>query len=121
MRLVPHRLIERHSFEDVEQLTLVFVDAFDLDIEKRGRIDQNIETLPDQPRQRDLVVVLDAPELLLGCGRWREVSRFFEQRWVRRVRLRRRVSRKRSVELRIRHHQPSAESNAVGLVGDAAG
>ncbi len=65
MRLVFHRLVQRHGFQDVEQLPLVFMDALDLDVEQRSRIDLDVETLADQPRQCDLVVMLDAAELLL--------------------------------------------------------
>ena len=65
LRLVLDRVIERDGFQDVEQLPLVFVDALDLDVEQRAGIDLDVEAFADQPRQRDLVVVLDAAELLL--------------------------------------------------------
>ena len=37
LRLVLHRLVQRDGLEDVEQLTLVFVDALDLHVKQRIR------------------------------------------------------------------------------------
>ncbi len=51
LRLVLDRVIQRDGFKDVEQLPLVFVDALDLDVEQRRRIDLDVEAFADQPRQ----------------------------------------------------------------------
>src|SRR5207244_10671273 len=65
LRLVLYRLVQRDRFKDVEQLPLVFVDALDLHVEQRRRVDLGAETLADQPRQRQLVAVLDPAKALL--------------------------------------------------------
>ena len=118
--IVLDRLVQRDRLDDVEQLALVFVDALDLHVEQRGRIDLDAEPLADQARQRRLVVKLDGAELLLefdvaGAG--------FDQAELRRIvehgfaaGLAQQIG-----QLRIRQHQPAAEGDAVGLVGDAAG
>jgi len=54
--------------QQVEQLALVFVDALDLHVEQRGRIDHDAEPLLDHLRQAQLVVALDAHELVAEAG-----------------------------------------------------
>ena len=61
-------LIERDGFKHVEQLALVFVDALDLHVEQRGRIDCDADALEDQSRQPRLVGALDRREALLEFG-----------------------------------------------------
>src|SRR5262249_46458352 len=56
--LRPDRVIERDRFEEIEQLALVFVDAFDLHIEQRIRVHVEIEAFDDQPREGHLVGAL---------------------------------------------------------------
>ena len=90
LRLVLDRLVERDRLEDVEQLPLVFVDALDLHVEQRRRIDLDAEALADQPRQRDLVVVLDVAELLLERAVAGAAPRARASAWDRRARRRRR-------------------------------
>ena len=82
-------------------------------------IDLDVEALADQPRQRNLVVVLDGAELLLervvaGVG--------FEKFQLRGIvehgfaaGLAQQIG-----QLRVGQHQPAPEGDAVGLVGDAA-
>ena len=62
---VPHRLgadrvVERDGLQDVQQLALVFVDALDLHIEHRIRVEPDAHPLPHQPGERLLVVRLTA-------------------------------------------------------------
>ena len=121
LRLVLHRLVQRDGFEDVEQLPLVFVDALDLDVEQRGRIDLDAEPLADQSRQRDLVVVLDGAELLLERAVAGRSSRGSASCVGSSSTASPQVSRKQIGQHRIGQHQPAAEGDAVGLVGDAAG
>ncbi|MGY3645065.1 hypothetical protein ACVWW2_000356 [Bradyrhizobium sp. LM4.3] len=63
--IVLDRLVQRDCLDDVEKLALVFVDALDLHVEQRGRIDLDAEPLADQARQRGLVVKLDRAEFAL--------------------------------------------------------
>ena len=120
LRLVLHRLIQRDRLEDIEQLPLVFVDALDLDVEQRRRIDLDAEALADQPRQRQLVVVLDVAELLLegivaGAGlEPLEAREIVEHGFAADL-------AQQAGQPRVGQHQPAAECDAVGLVGDAAG
>ncbi len=59
LRVGADRLVERDRFEDVEELTLVFVDALDLHVEQRSRVDANAGPRPDHAHQRVLVGALD--------------------------------------------------------------
>ena len=101
-------------------MPLVFVDALDLDVEQRRRIDLDAEAFADQPRQRQLVVVLDLAKPLLervvaGAG-----LETLEQGEVVEHGLAAGLAHQVG-QLRVGQHQPAAEGDAVGLVGDAAG
>ena len=112
-------MIERDGLENIEQLPLVFMDALDLDVEQRGRIDLDVEAFADQPRQRDLVVMLDAAELLLeravaGAGLEKlKLGWIVEHGFA--AGLAQQIG-----QFWIGQRQPAAEGDAVGLVGDAS-
>ncbi len=94
------------------------MDALDLDVEQRVGVDLDVEAFADQPRQHQLVVVLDAAELLLervvagaGLETFKQggiVEHGFAAGFAQQI-----------GQLRIGQHQPAAEGDAVGLVGDA--
>ena len=56
-------VIQADDVQDVQVLALVFVDALDLHVEDRGRIDDDAGALLDQTGQRGLVGVLDLAPL----------------------------------------------------------
>ena len=95
------------------------MDALDLHVEQRRRVDLGAETLADQPRQRQLVAVLDRAKALLerivaGVG-----LETLELREIVEHGLAAGLAQQRG-QSRIGQHQPAAEGDAVGLVGDAS-
>ena len=99
-------------------MPLVFVNALDLDVEQCCRINLDVEAFADQPRQHDLVVVLDAAELLLegaiaGAGLEKfEFAGIVEHGFAAGL-------AQQTGQPGVGQHQPAAEGDAVGLVGDA--
>ena len=58
------RVVARHRVEQVQQLPLVFVDALDVDVEQRVRIERRPGLLVDEAAQRRLVGALDRRQTL---------------------------------------------------------
>ena len=58
-------VVQGDDMQHVEQLPFVFVDAFDLDVEHRGRIDFDAELLAYQSCKTFLVRLFDRAKLLL--------------------------------------------------------
>ena len=52
-----NRIVQRHGFENIQKLALVFVDALDVHIEQRRGIEPDLELLADHVGQRQLVEV----------------------------------------------------------------
>src|SRR5262249_19009456 len=57
--------ISRDRIQNIEQLALIFVNAFDLDIEQRAGVDVQPEALPNYPGEPHLVGTLDRCKTLL--------------------------------------------------------
>ena len=67
--------------QHVQQLALIFVDALDLDIEHRGRVDDHPRLFLDDLAEPHLVVVLHVGEALLEFGGVRillQLSKLFQ-------------------------------------------
>ena len=56
-------VVERHRFNDIQKLALVFVNALDLDVEHRIRIELNAHAAGDEIGELHLVGALDGGEL----------------------------------------------------------
>ena len=111
-------VIERHRLDDVEQLPLIFMDALDLDVEHRRRVDPRIQPLAQKVGQRRLVRPLYRDEFLLKrrvVGKGIEVAQRFG---IVQKRLADRLANKAG-QSRIALHQPAAIGHAIGLVVDA--
>ncbi len=120
LRLVLDGVIERDRLQHVQQLPLIFVDALDLHVEQRAGIDLDAEPFADQLGERHLVAVFDLPELLLERGvagivlHPHQIARIIEHAFA--------AGGARELgQPGIGEHQPAAEGDAVGLVGDASG
>ena len=69
-RPVPFRVradlvVERHRLDDVEELALVLVDALDLDVEDRVRVEPQSHAVADEMREAVLVLALHLGEGVL--------------------------------------------------------
>ena len=62
-----------HDVQDVQKLPLVFVNALDLDVEHRLRIDRDSRQVLRQLRQRELVAALH------GIEAFQQAAVFIEQ------------------------------------------
>ena len=68
VRLGAHRVIERDRLEYVQELALVFVDALDLDVEHRSRVDLHSGLFRDHGGEPLLVGAFHGEETFLESG-----------------------------------------------------
>src|SRR5690606_9365935 len=109
-----------HRLDDVEELALVFVDALDLDVEERVRVEPEPGPLADHRGEPLLVAALDPRELLpetavidVGLERAQTLGILHDA-----------VADRlpdEIVETRIALHEPAPRRDAVRLVADALG
>ena len=119
-RAVAHRVIERHGLKNVQQLPLIFVDALDLHIEHRARVDLQFECGADIGRQRFLIGALDRHEALLKSRIIRQRAQPFQRLGVIQHPLAHRLPQQLG-QAGIGLMQPAAEGDAIGLVHDPPG
>ena len=113
-----HRVVQRDRLQDVQQLPLVLVDALDVDVEQRIRIEADAQALGDDARQRDLVRAPHRGEALAQRGVARERGQRLERVGVvQHLRADRLDDQARQPGIGL--VQPAAERDAVGLVDDA--
>ena len=68
MRSTAYAVVQRDYMQHVEQLALVFVDALDLDIKQRIRVDRDIKSLLNDFRELYLVDAFDRTERVAELG-----------------------------------------------------
>ena len=117
VRFSPDRLPQRDGFEDVEELALVLMDALDVNVEQRGRLDRDAGQVAKQAREPLLVL---RPHGGVAAGEFR-VGRFlFQPREAFRIvqhAVAELLAQQRHQPF-VRLEQPAAEADAVGLVDD---
>ncbi|MCY1399398.1 hypothetical protein D9M71_144520 [compost metagenome] len=117
-RVVADVLVQRHGVQQVEQLALVLVDALDLHVEQRVRVERHAELLLHQRRQAHLVVpplLGEQPAQVAGLdvrlqfaeGGFRAVEDAVAEGFA-----------QQAGQLGVGLEQPAAEGHAVGLVAD---
>ena len=113
-------VVERDGLQDVEELALILVDALDLDVEKRLRVHFDREPVVDELGERFLVLRAHAGIALLEACIVREFLKVPERLGP--------VHEFRAdgvadkfCQAGVGFEQPAPESDAVGLVDDAAG
>ncbi len=116
-RRIAQRKIRSDGLQDVEELPLVLVDALDVDVEQRGRVDLDTCALGDERRERVLCRAALARERLAKRGvigerhqRTQRVGIFLH--------LRPDDLEEKCKKRAVRLEQPAAERDAVGLVDD---
>ena len=68
-------LIERDRLQHIQELALIFMDALDLDVEQRVRVDLDADALEDRRGEAFLVFALRRREALLETRRRRRTAR----------------------------------------------
>ena len=117
-RVGQHRLIAGHHVQQVQQLPLVFVDALDLHVEHRGRIDGQAKFALDGVGQPLLVALLDCGQRLLQFavpGVCRQLLQLVGIATPFRADLLVEQGRQPGIAL----HQPAARRDAIGHVAKA--
>ena len=117
LRIGLQPVIQADDVQDVQVLALVLVDALDLHVEDRRRIDDDAGAFLDQSRQRGLVGVLDLAPL---GAEIRIVGQRLELAQLRQVAdpLIADALRDAMREPRIGQHHPAPRRHAIGLVGE---
>jgi superfamily II DNA helicase RecQ len=67
-RVAAQPVVQRNDVQHVQQLALVLVEAFHLDVEQAHGVELDAGSQPDQGRQRDLVALLDRAPLAAERG-----------------------------------------------------
>src|SRR6202453_2209631 len=118
-RIGPDFVVARDRLEDIEELPLVFVDALDLNVEQRVRIDPLVQDLGDLLGKHDLVGASGRRYLVLQRRIVRKFGQFAQRIGVSKSFFADRLGDD-LCQLRVALDQPSAERDAIGLVGYAA-
>jgi hypothetical protein len=113
--LCAHGVVQRDRLEDVQELPLVLVDALDLHVEQRIRIEAQAQPIGNQPRQRHLVLAAHRGETLPERGVVGQRGECFEPGRVV-LNLRSDGVDDKLRQCRIRLVEPTAERDPVGLV-----